>query len=428
MSLSSNTIFKDISQAELFQKIHDICATVDGVATEKELFTVSLEKIIALFGAGRGSIFTLKEESQGLVMASTVGMPLDDRQEIIKRLGEGIVGKVAQEKRPIIVEDIGKDKRFSHFKARKGYKTSSFICAPLMLKDKLVGVINITDKHSGGHFSADELQLLDFLASQIALNYRRIQLYQKFKKVLKETRSLKDKLGQSDQETRHLKKQMHIQERLATLGKLAGGIAHEFNNPLDGVMRYTNLSLEHVHDDVVRGYLLEVKHGLNRMANIVKNLLACTRDQSLVTRRADFNAALTYALGSLKTEIAHKNITLEKHVQDGFPAVMDFGVEGILSNLLRNAADAIDENGKITVNAGYTDREITIVVGDTGRGIPQEDIEQIFEPFFTTKDIDKGCGLGLTIVAEIVKSYDGKIQVESKPGQGTQFTINIPIK
>ena len=161
MSLSSNTIFKDISQAELFQKIHDICATVDGVATEKELFTVSLEKIIALFGAGRGSIFTLKEESQGLVMASTVGMPLDDRQEIIKRLGEGIVGKVAQEKRPIIVEDIGKDKRFSHFKARKGYKTSSFICAPLMLKDKLVGVINITDKHSGVHFSADELQLLD---------------------------------------------------------------------------------------------------------------------------------------------------------------------------------------------------------------------------------------------------------------------------
>ena len=77
MSLSSNTIFKDISQAELFQKIHDICATVDGVATEKELFTVSLEKIIALFGAGRGSIFTLKEESQGLVMASTVGMPFD---------------------------------------------------------------------------------------------------------------------------------------------------------------------------------------------------------------------------------------------------------------------------------------------------------------------------------------------------------------
>ena len=428
MNLSSKSIFKDISQADLFQKIHDICATVDSVVSEKELFKVSLEKIIALFGAGRGSIFTIKDKTESLVLASTVGMKLDDSQAVVKRLGDGIVGRVAQEKRPIIVEDIRKDERFANFKARKGYKTSSFICAPLMIKDKLVGVINITDKHSGVQFNANELQLLDFLSSQIALNYRRIQLYQKFKKVLKETRNLKDKLGQSDQETQHLKKQMHIQEKLATLGKLAGGIAHEFNNPLDGVMRYTNLSLEHVHDDVVRGYLLEVKHGLNRMANIVKNLLACTRDQSLVTQRADFNVALNYALGGLKTEIAHKNITVEKQVQDGFPAVMDFGVEGILSNLLRNAADAIDENGKITVKASYTDWEVTIVVSDTGRGIPEDELEQIFEPFYTTKDIDKGCGLGLTIVAEIVKSYDGKIHVKSNPGKGTEFTINIPMK
>jgi signal transduction histidine kinase len=253
-------------------------------------------------------------------------------------------------------------------------------------------------------------------------------LYQKFKQSIKETQNLKHKLGESDQEARHLKKQISIQEKLATLGKLAGGIAHEFNNPLDGVMRYTNLSLEHVHDDVVRGYLLEVKHGLDRMANIVKNLLACTRDQNLTTERADFSQAVDYALTSLKAEITHKNISIQKEIQDGIPSIRDFGIEGILTNLLRNATDAIEENGIIKISAKCSDSILTVIVRDNGRGISIADPDQIFEPFYTTKDIDKGCGLGLTIVAEIVKSYDGKIHVESNPGEGTIFTINIPLK
>lgn len=428
MAVSQKSIFQDISQADLFQKINDVCAAVESVTSTKELFEISLRKMMALFGANRGSIFTLKENGNDLVLAIAVGMKYDEKQKMIKRMGGGIVGKVAQEKSPIVVEDIAKDGRFANFKARKGYRTPSFICAPLMIKDSLMGVINITDKESGQHFDRDELQLLDFLSSQIALNYRRIQLYQEFKRSIEETKSLKDKLGQSDQEAQYLKKQIYIHEKLATLGKLAGGIAHEFNNPLDGVMRYTNLSLEHVHDEVVRGYLLEVKHGLNRMANIVKNLLACTRDRPLTAGRANFAEALEYALSSLKAEIAHKNIVVEKEIRDNLPSLPDLGIEGILTNLLRNAIDAIDENGRITVQAGHAAHMLTITVRDTGRGIPVEHSEQIFEPFFTTKDMDRGCGLGLTIVAEIVKSYDGKIHVESKPGEGTVFTVHLPVK
>ena len=428
MNGSLKSIFEEIPQSDLFYKINDICAVVDFVNSTEKLFEITLHKVMALFGARRGSVFTLLENSSELVLAVAVGMKHREEKEMVKRLGDGIVGKVAQEKRPIVVEDIGTDGRFANFKARKSYRTASFICVPLMVKDDLIGVINITDKESGVHFSVNEMHLLDFLSSQIALNYRRIRLYQRFEKSIKETERLKDKLGQSDQQTEYLKKQIYIQERLATLGKLAGGIAHEFNNPLDGVMRYTNLSLEHVHDEVVRGYLLEVKHGLDRMANIVKNLLACTRNQSLTTERADFNEALNYALAGLKAEIAHKNIEVTKDIQKDIPSILDLGIEGILANLLRNAVDAVDENGKISVQVRYTDNILTIIVSDTGRGISQEDSEQIFEPFFTTKAMDKGCGLGLTIVAEIVKSYEGKIHVESRPGEGTVFTINLPVK
>lgn len=427
MSSGRYSALENLSQTELFQKVGAICTTVTSVINEKELLDVSLQQIIALFGATRGSIFILNNRTQKLVLQSAQGMKVDEARRFVKELGEGIVGQVAQLKRPIFVEDITKDDRFKGFKQRGRYKTPSFICSPLMIKDQVMGVINIADKETGHRFNHQELQLLDFLTSQIALNYRRIQLYRKFKKVLKETQDLKEKLGQSNQETRHLKRQMDIQERLATIGKLAGGIAHEFNNPLDGVIRYTNLCLEHIKDeDVVYGYLVEVKQGLNRMANIVKNLLACSRDDPLREKKVGIRGTLEQALSALKTELSCKNIRVEKEISEKLPMIEDLGFERILTNLLRNAVDAMDDGGTLSLRASAKNGEFTMAISDTGCGIPKENIDQIFEPFFTTKDIDKGCGLGLTIVSEIVKSYDGKVEVESKVGQGTTFTVRLP--
>ena len=258
---------EELSENLLFQKIGDICSAANTVTTPEELLELSLKSILELFNAKRGSIFILDESEETLILKSSQGMKPSEKDKMVKRMGEGIVGQVAQFKKPIVVEDIAKDTRFDDYKSHKGYLTPSFICAPLMIKDELIGVINITDKESGHRFNKNEVQLLDFLSSQIALNYRRIQLYHNFKKIVKETETLKDQLGKSDEQTEHLKKKIVIQEKLATIGKLAGGIAHEFNNPLDGVMRYTNLCLSHIKDDeVVRGYLLEIKHGLDRMA------------------------------------------------------------------------------------------------------------------------------------------------------------------
>ena len=380
-----------------------------------------------LFGASRGSIFILHENGKDLILKSVEGMKKDEEERMIKLLGEGIVGQVAKQKVPICVENIENDARFHDFKARKSYRTPSFICAPLIIKDALIGVINIADKETGLHFDKNEMQILDFLSSQIALNYRRIQLYQRFKTIVRETQTLKDKLGQSNQEAENLKRQVFIQERLATIGKLAGGIAHEFNNPLDGVIRYTNLCLEHTRDDeVVRGYLIEIKEGLNRMANIVKNLLACSHNNALPKSDIDFNEALSQSLDSVQAEIDHKNIHIRKDIQNNMPPVPDLGLERVLTNLLRNAVDAIPSGGKISVCAQYQDGGLHIKISDTGIGILKDDIEKIFEPFYTTKPMDKGCGLGLTIVSEIIKAYNGNIHVESDHGTGTTFYVNLP--
>ena len=235
-------------------------------------------------------------------------------------------------------------------------------------------------------------------------------------------------LGEATTEAVSLKKQIESQERLASLGKLAGGIAHEFNNPLDGVMRYTNLCLNHAQDnEVLHEYLTEIQQGLKRMANIVKNLLACARNSPGSVHKIDLHRTIDQALKEIYPYLASKNITLTKNFSKEIPEITDLGVERIISNLVKNAIDAIDKNGTIKIETLLEEGFVKIQVADTGKGISSKNIDKIFDPFFTTKDIDQGCGLGLTVVHEIVKYYNGKIKVKSHPNKGTTFTVTLPL-
>ncbi|MFT5169842.1 MAG: GAF domain-containing protein, partial [Candidatus Omnitrophota bacterium] len=235
MSKIDKSYLNSLSQTELFQQIATICEAVNTVVSAQELLDVSLRETLIVFRAQRGSIFiTDKNKKDELVLVVSTGLQKEEQKAIVRRIGEGVIGKVAQLKQPIIVDDISSDERFKDTQPKGSYDTASFICAPLMVKDTLVGIINITDKDSGQKFNENEMQLLDFIATQIALNYRRIELYTKFKSTLQESKDLKHQLGKTNKQTQSLKRQIQIQEKLATIGKLAGGIAHEFNNPLDG--------------------------------------------------------------------------------------------------------------------------------------------------------------------------------------------------
>ncbi len=411
------------------ERIGDICSLVNTVRSPRKLLEVSLQKILELFDAHRGSIFLMDPKTRHLVLKAAMGEGgvVGKKEMIVKRVGEGVVGRVAHDKKPIFVEDLSTDRRFGHYTARRSYRTTSFICAPLLLKDQLLGVINITDKANGSRFREEELQILDFLATQIALNLRRLQLYTKFKSTVRESRSLKDQLGRTARMTDQLKRQIVLQEKLATIGKLTGGIAHEFNNPLDGVMRYTHLCLEHVQDELVRGYLLEIKQGLNRMVKIVKSLLACSRNADARGQTIEPRHAVEQALEALHPEIVTKGIRVTSMIDPAPCRIRDLGFEQLVQNLLRNAVDAVKEGGRIRLEIRIDEGTCIFEIRDDGCGIPETEIEKIFEPFYTTKEIDKGCGLGLTIVSEVVKSYNAGLNVVSTPNKGTIFTITIPL-
>lgn len=430
MTVTNPRRFEQLTQSELFQKINEICSAVNVAMDPLDLLKISLHKTMDLFCAERGSIFILQKNNLDLILAVAEGMAVPENEKLVTRIGEGVVGRVAEIKKPLVIEDITKDQRFSHYPRRSQYRTPSFICAPLLVKDSLIGVINIADKETGNRFTEKELQLLDFISTQIALNYRRIELYQKFKILVKESQSLKDELGKSSRETHYLKQKMVLQEKLASIGKLAGGIAHEFNNPLDGVIRYSNLCLEHAKDnecELCRGYLFEIKSGLNRMATIVKNLLACSRTTGPTLQMIHPAVVIEQAIRAVQADIVNKGVVIHYEIEKNLTEILDLGFERIVINLLRNAVDAVGENGKISVTCYPSSSRLVLKIIDNGCGISPDHLVKIFEPFFTTKDIAKGCGLGLTIVDEIVRSYNGQIHVQSEINSGTTFEVTIPV-
>lgn len=418
-----------LSKSEIFHKISDFCSLANSLSTKEQLLQQTLIFVVDVFNAFRGSFFLFHDDNKELTLEVSHGLPSRERDKVVKQMGEGIVGRVAELKKPFVVENILSDKRFKNYESRGTYQTSSFICAPLIIKDRLIGVINISDKKSGSAFTEDDLQILDFLCNQIALNYIRLELYEKFELSVQEMENLKIRLSQTDKEANDLRKKILIQEKLATIGKLAGGIAHEFNNPLDGVIRYTNLCLSLAeNDEVFRSYLMEIKHGLMRMTNIVKNLLACSRNDLPKGDKVNIADTFNHALSIIHGEIIYKNIKVVKKIQTDIPQLNDLGIERCLINIMRNAIDSMPQNGTLTLETLNENPNLLVIkISDTGHGIAPDLINEIFEPFFTTKEIDKGCGLGLTIVSEIVKSYSGKIKVESKVNKGSVFTIELPL-
>jgi two-component system NtrC family sensor kinase len=220
-------------------------------------------------------------------------------------------------------------------------------------------------------------------------------------------------------------------EKLASVGRLAAGVAHGINNPLGGILSLTMLALEDLGPDhPLRGDLdLIVKQTL-RCREIVKGLLDFSRQSETRAARIDVNPLIENTLALLERQAIFHNIRSERHLADGLPAVfIDPGqLQEVIMNLMLNAVDAMEENGNLTVEtaASRATGEVVIRISDTGKGIPPETMPFIFEPFFTTKEVGKGTGLGLAIVHGVVTRAGGKVEVASAPG-ATTFTIRLPI-
>ena len=259
------------------------------------------------------------------------------------------------------------------------------------------------------------------------------------------------------------------QEKMASIGQLSAGVAHEINNPMGFIMsnlgtlqkfagrflefidaqaealeaivaspdqnaaivamledRKKALKIDYIREDT--GNLIrESLEGADRVKNIVQELKRFSRIDDSEYMPADINAGIESTIHIVWNELKYK-VSLKKEYGDIPITKCNLGqLNQVFMNMLINAANSIEKQGDIIIRTRHEDGHIYISISDTGSGIPEKIISRIFEPFFTTKDVGKGTGLGLSIAYDIVKKHNGEISVESEVGKGTTFTIKIPV-
>jgi two-component system NtrC family sensor kinase len=238
---------------------------------------------------------------------------------------------------------------------------------------------------------------------------------------------------QMEKELEETRLQLLQAEKMASLGKLAAGVAHQLNNPLGGIILFTKLVMEDYNlEEKAKEDLKRVLKDAERCRDTVKELLEFSRQTHYLMKPCDINQAISRTLFLLENQSLFQNIDIKKDLAASLPPVRADvqQLNHLFMNIILNAAEAMDGKGDLTVRtlALPNTKRVSIEISDTGPGIPQEILAQIFEPFFTTKEEGKGTGLGLSLAYGIVENHGGKIRATSQTGRGTKFTIELPIE
>lgn len=230
----------------------------------------------------------------------------------------------------------------------------------------------------------------------------------------------------------HMERQLQQADKLASLGQISTGLAHEINNPLGVMLGYTQLLLRdnspgtQIYDD-----LKTIEKHARNCKTVVEDLLKFARGTRTTKSSIDVNECLVEVISLLGHQFELDNITVKSRLDRHLPSLIADGekLKQVFMNLLMNAKQAISGQGLIEVNTRLdsSGRNVLVSISDNGCGIPANDIHKIFDPFFTTKPVGEGTGLGLSVSYGIIQDHDGRIEVETRPGKGSTFTLVLPV-
>lgn len=269
------------------------------------------------------------------------------------------------------------------------------------------------------------------------LRVRSIELHNK--ELLKEQKRLLSEIEQwnrelekrVEQKTAELEDAHHeilLTEKLAALGHLSAGMAHEIRNPLNSISLFAQVLRSGLaNDPEMQSFSDKIVHEVERIDAILVKLLSTSKRSNFQLRSIRLIDVIEASLQPFLAQIKAQNIMLNKSMQKNTPTILADADElgQVFSNLFANALFEMPDGGKLTIALECSESEALITISDSGGGIPQEHLNKIFDPFFTTKK--RGTGFGLSVVLRIVKTYSGRIHVESKVGQGTSFQIFLPL-
>jgi signal transduction histidine kinase/CheY-like chemotaxis protein len=331
------------------------------------------------------------------------------------RVGESLTGRVVADNEPLAVTDVAADERYdaSHRQIARALGVRAFLGVPVRAAESApLGVLYVYSRRRR-RFDPDDVSLLSALADQTAVTLTQSRLSA-------ERRQAEEALRQS--------------EKLATMGQLLAGVAHELNNPLTVILGFAGLLAPRLAGTDLEGPSRQITAAAERCARIVGNFLALARKRSLERKRVALNEVVAGAVELLGYPLKVDAITVEMDLEADLPVLWadPHQLQQVLVNLLTNAHHALRQSPvrRLTVSTRHdaAGRRLLLQVADTGPGIPPEVQARIFEPFFTTKPVGEGTGLGLSLCQSIVESHGGAIRVASTPGAGTVFTVELPVE
>ncbi|HLB25713.1 MAG TPA: ATP-binding protein [Nitrospirota bacterium] len=265
------------------------------------------------------------------------------------------------------------------------------------------------------------------------------ELAQSFNRMITDLKRSRDEVEERSLQTQQAYQSMQAaqkkliqSEKLAAIGTLVAGIAHEINNPVGIIAARTDCMLMESKENGVGGQftddLMVINRQAGRIASITRSLLTFARQAPAQLNPVDVNAVVEDTLYLVSKQFIKEGITIERHLSPKRPTATADGnqLQQVLLDLLNNARDAMPGGGTIIVATANSADKVEITLADTGEGIPEDVLDNIFDPFFTTKEVGKGTGLGLAVSYGIIQGFGGNIEVLSRPGEGSKFNITLP--
>lgn len=383
-----------------------------------EILSNSMTLVEELMCADACSIFELDHDRNELFFRIARCDPDGRAQEIRIKKGVGIAGHVASTGETIVVQDTRKDKRFhAEIDSLTGFLTSSIIGVPIKNKERIIGVLQALNSDLVESLGDRELEILQIVANQIGIALENARLYER----------LQNKFSLTREELKATQAKLIRSERLAALGQLCQGIAHEVRNPamsIGGLARRLQKSLSPGHPGIQYAEIIIRESGrLEKMVVDVEDYTALPDPELRQVRLSEF---LDQAVNSwkMKYEPNGISIVIESIPEDTLVLLDRELMQTALVNVLVNAQESIADNGVITIASWQDGKWLGISVRDNGAGIERDDLPRVFDPFFTSKT--HGAGLGLTIVNRIVSSHGGEVKIYSTPDVGTEVRILFP--
>lgn len=413
--------------------IHEVVQQVIGLTDPRTVAEITSELLARYFAYELAVVFIADEKGE-LTISGFGGAS----QSVVRRamksidspISGGITGHVFRTGESIVVNDVLQDERY---RAIKGWQAGSEMCVVIREGAKILGIIDVESSTSNA-FTHNDFMALESLAGILASVITSADQYQRLQVMITQLRSTQVELRARMEAQRTAENRLIQAAKLAAVGEMAAGIAHELNNPLTSVTGFAELALNEIPEDTETHKDIEmVLREALRARSVVRRLLDFARQSESTRARASLNEVVDDVVALSRHLIHTSGVELELDLEVNLPwAVVDVNqMKQVLLNLVHNALQAMPNGGKMkimTESVARNNRDwVVISVMDTGVGISVVEQARIFEPFYTTKGNQGGTGLGLSVTYGIITDHGGQIEVESQPGLGSKFTVWLPL-